>query len=194
VQINDLHKFQAWNPWAKIDPASKITYTGPVSGVDAAYHWVGNAEVGEGSMTIIESKPGELVRARMDFLKPFAASYTAEFTLKPEADKTTVTWSLFGENDFMSKAVKLVMNVDKMCGDQFEKGLASLSEIAALPAECDFIARRIDEASKVKARNLGDMPFLGILDGTSCGAKGVKFPLGTSLQSGVLRSMRSAGC
>ena len=134
-QINDLHKFQAWNPWAKIDPASKITYTGPVSGVDAAYHWVGNAELGEGSMTIIESKPGELVRARMDFMKPFAASYTAEFTLKPEADKTTVTWSLFGENDFMSKAVKLVINVDKMCGDQFEKGLAALSGVATAPVK-----------------------------------------------------------
>ncbi|MCI0541518.1 MAG: SRPBCC family protein [Verrucomicrobiales bacterium] len=134
-QINDLHKFQTWNPWAKIDPASRITYTGPVSGVDAAYHWVGNAELGEGSMTIIESKPGELMRARMDFMKPFAASYTAEFTLKPEADKTTVTWSLFGENDFMSKAVKLIMNVDKMCGDQFEKGLAALGEIVALPAK-----------------------------------------------------------
>lgn len=131
-QINDLHKFQAWNPWAKMDPASKINYTGPVSGVNAAYHWVGNAEVGEGSMTIIESKPGELVRARMDFMKPFAATYTAEFTLKPEADKTTVTWSLFGENDFMSKAVKLVMNVDKMCGDQFEKGLKSLGEVTTV--------------------------------------------------------------
>jgi len=127
-QINDLQKFQIWNPWAKVDPDAKITYAGPPTGVGASYSWAGNNEVGEGTMTAIESHPPELVRFRMEFRKPMAAVSTAEFTFKPEGDKTIVTWSMFGPNNFMGKAVGLFIDCDKMVGDQFEKGLANLAE------------------------------------------------------------------
>lgn len=125
-QINDLKKFQTWNPWAKVDPNSTITYSGPATGVDSSYAWKGNKEVGEGRMTIIESKPNELVRARMEFLKPFAATHTAEFAFKLENGQTTVSWSLYGQNNFMGKAMSLFIDCDKMCGDQFLQGLATL--------------------------------------------------------------------
>src|SRR6478609_3882643 len=51
-QVNDLHKFQTWNPWAEIDPNSRITYSGPPSGVGTAFSWAGNNDVGEGTMTL----------------------------------------------------------------------------------------------------------------------------------------------
>ena len=35
-QINDFHKWEAWSPWAKIDPNMKATYSGPASGTGAA--------------------------------------------------------------------------------------------------------------------------------------------------------------
>src|SRR5688572_4919064 len=63
-QVNDLRKFQEWNPWAKVDPQCRITYSGPATGVGSSYEWKGNKQVGEGAMTIIESKPDRLVRAR----------------------------------------------------------------------------------------------------------------------------------
>jgi uncharacterized protein YndB with AHSA1/START domain len=126
AQVNDFRKWEAWNPWGKIDPAMKQSYDGAPSGTGAVYTWTGNKEVGEGRMTIIESRPNELVRVKLEFFKPFAATNTAEFTFKPEGDQTVVTWSMFGDNNFMAKAAHLFMNMDKMLGDQFEKGLASM--------------------------------------------------------------------
>ena len=136
AQVNDFHKWEAWNPWGKIDPAMKQSYEGAPAGTGAIYTWAGNNEVGEGRMTIIENRPSELIRVKLEFFKPFAATNTAEFTFKPEANQTVVTWSMFGENNFMAKAIHLFMNMDKMIGGQFEKGLASMKSIVeALPKQ-----------------------------------------------------------
>ena len=129
AQVNDFHKWEAWNPWGKVDPAMKHSYEGPAAGPGAVYSWAGNKEVGEGRMTIIESRPSDLVQVKLDFFKPFAATNTAEFTFKPEGNATLVTWSMSGDNNFMAKAVHLFMNMDKMIGEQFDKGLASMKAI-----------------------------------------------------------------
>jgi hypothetical protein len=133
AQVNDFHKWEAWNPWGKIDPAMKQNYEGAPAGVGAIYTWVGNKEVGEGRMTITESRPSDLVRVQLEFFKPFAATSIAEFTFKPEGNQTVVTWSMFGQNNFMAKAIHLFMNMDKMIGGQFEKGLASMKSIVESP-------------------------------------------------------------
>ena len=135
AQVNDFHKWEAWNSWGKIDPAMKQTYEGAPSGTGAIYTWAGNKEVGEGRMTITESRPNELIRIKMEFFKPFAATNTAEFTFKPEGNQTVVTWSMAGDNNFMAKAIHLVMNMDKMIGGQFEKGLAEMKSVAQATAK-----------------------------------------------------------
>lgn len=128
--INDLHLWQAWSPWAKIDPAAKITFAGPTAGTGASFHWAGNSEIGEGTMTLVESRPDELVRFRLDFLKPFKNTHSAEFTLTPDGAGTRVTWTMSGATGFAGKAIGLVIDCDKMIGGQFEKGLADLKTIA----------------------------------------------------------------
>ena len=130
AQVNDLHKWEARNPWQKKDPAMKLTFDGPPAGPGASYSWAGNNEVGEGRLTITESRPGELVRLKLEFMKPFAATNTADFTFKPEGDKTAVTWSMEGKNNYLAKALHLVMNMDKMVGGEFEKGLADMKVAA----------------------------------------------------------------
>jgi hypothetical protein len=135
AQVNDFHKWEAWSPWAKIDPNSKATYSGPESGPGASFAWAGNNEVGEGRMTIKESQPNDRILVDLQFIKPFAANNLAEFTFKPQGDQTQVTWTMSGKNNFMFKAFSLFMNCDKMVGPQFEKGLASMKAIAeAKPA------------------------------------------------------------
>src|SRR5467141_1868042 len=129
AQVNELRKWEAWSPWAKRDAAMKQTYDGTPAGTGAITAWAGNKEVGEGRMTIIESRPSELIRVKLEFFKPFAATNTAEFTFKPEANQTVVTWSMFGEKNFMAKAIHLFMNMDKMIGGQFEKGLAEMKSV-----------------------------------------------------------------
>ena len=86
-------------------------------------------------MTLTESRPSDLIRIKMEFLKPFAGTSTAEFTFRPEGDQTVVTWSMEGRNNFMAKAIHLVMNMDKMIGGQFERGLADLKSVAEAAAK-----------------------------------------------------------
>lgn len=129
-QVNDLRRWQEMSPYAKLDPGAKYAFDGPPSGAGASLSWEGNNKVGAGKMTILESRPNELVRMSLAFLKPFHVTNTAEFTFAPEGDQTRVTWSLYGKSGFMCKAVGLFMNMDKMCGSQFEEGLADMKRIA----------------------------------------------------------------
>ena len=129
AQVNDFHKWEAWSPWAELDPAAKNSFEGPSAGTGAIFRWAGNKEVGEGGMTITESRPSDLIRIKLEFLKPFEATNTTEFTFRPEGDQTAVTWSMAGKNNFIAKAMCLFMNMDKMVGGQFEKGLASIKSI-----------------------------------------------------------------
>lgn len=125
-QVNDFHRWVDWSPYDKRDPNMKRSYEGPSSGVDASYSWNGNHEVGEGRSTIIESLPHELIRIRLEFIRPFAGVNTAEFTFVPQGTATEVTWSLLSPCNFMSKGVGLLINMDKMIGGDFETGLANL--------------------------------------------------------------------
>jgi hypothetical protein len=128
-QVNDFHKWEAWNPWARLDPGMKHTYEGAPAGVGAVYAWAGNGEVGEGRMTLTESRPSDVIRIRLEFLEPLVATSTAEFTFKPEGDRTTVTWSMAGRNDLMAKAIHLFVDMDRMIGGRFEEGLARMKAI-----------------------------------------------------------------
>jgi uncharacterized protein YndB with AHSA1/START domain len=130
AQVNDFHNWTAWSPWAKLDPAMKQTYEGAPAGTGAIYTWVGNHEVGEGRMTIVESRPSDLIRVELDFVKPFAGTSVAQFTFTPEGDRTAVTWTMTGEKNFVAKAIHLVMSMDRMIGGQFEQGLAAMKTVA----------------------------------------------------------------
>jgi carbon monoxide dehydrogenase subunit G len=129
AQVNDFHKWEAWNPWGKIDPAMKQTYEGAPAGIGAIYTWAGNNEVGEGRMTITESRPSGLIRIKLEFFKPFAGTNIAEFTFKPEGNQTVVAWSMTGTRNFMLKAFGLFMSMDKMVGGMFEQGLAQMKAV-----------------------------------------------------------------
>jgi len=135
AQVNDFHHWDAWSPWAKIDPAMTKAYSGASAGTGAIYSWQGNAQVGEGRMTIMESRPGEMVRIKLEFMKPFAATNTAEFLFMARDNQTEVTWTMTGVSNFMMKAVGLFVSMDKMVGGDFEKGLAQLKAVAESAAK-----------------------------------------------------------
>ena len=128
--INDLHHWAKWSPWEKLDASMKKTFSGAEAGPGAKYAWVGNNKVGEGNMTITDSKPNELVQLDLEFLKPFPATNVTTFKLLPAPDGTTVHWISEGENGFAAKAFGLFMNMDKLLGGSFEEGLANLDTAA----------------------------------------------------------------
>jgi hypothetical protein len=129
AQVNDFHKWQAWSPWAKLDPDAKVSFSGAAAGEGAIFAWSGNSKVGEGRMTLIESKPSERIRIKLDFVKPMEGTSIAQFTFTPQGERTAVTWSMTGRNNFVAKAVCLFMNMDKMIGGDFEQGLANLRQV-----------------------------------------------------------------
>ncbi len=132
--VNDLHKWEAWSPWAKMDPACKNTFAGAPTGTGSIFSWAGNKKVGEGRMTISESRASDLIRIKLEFFKPFKATNTAEFDFKSDGNQTAVTWSMFGKNNFMGKVFGLLVNCEKMVGRDFEKGLASLKALVETAA------------------------------------------------------------
>lgn len=129
AEVNDFRNWQKWSPWAKMDPNAKNTYSGAESGQGAKFAWDGNDEVGAGQMEIVESKPAELVKLKLDFLRPMQNSCDTIFTFKPEDGGTLMTWTMEGPNSFLGKALHLVIDMDKMVGDQFEQGLTSIQQI-----------------------------------------------------------------
>ncbi|HEX3135158.1 MAG TPA: SRPBCC family protein [Planctomycetota bacterium] len=136
AHVNNFHHWQAWSPFEQLDPAMKRTFEGPTEGVGAIYRWIGNDQAGEGSMTVLESRPGELIRIELDFIKPMAGKAEAQFVFRNEGAGSSVSWTMLGQNSFVGKAMCMFMNMDKLVGAQFAEGLASLkrvSETAAKP-------------------------------------------------------------
>jgi uncharacterized protein YndB with AHSA1/START domain len=130
ANVSNFHEWAAWSPWDRLDPDMEKLFEGPESGVGASYHWSGNDDAGEGRMTIIDAQPAERVVIQLDFIKPWEASHVTRFELSPVAEGTHVTWTMEGENDFIGKAASVFMNMDQVVGGDFEKGLASLREVA----------------------------------------------------------------
>lgn len=128
--INDLHNWEAWSPWAKLDPNAKNSFSGPETGTGAAMAWDGNKKIGAGQMTITESHANELIRFKLEFIRPFKATNSAEFTFRSEAGQTVVVWTMIGCSNLCSKIFGLFMNCENMAGRDFEKGLANLKSLA----------------------------------------------------------------
>ena len=128
--IDDFHRWTAWSPWEKRDPALKRDYSGAASGKGAVYAWEGNKDVGQGRMEILEAMPPSRIVIKLDFLKPFEAHNTAEFTLQPAAGGTELRWAMHGPQPYLFRLMSLLFNMDKMVGKDFEAGLASIKAIA----------------------------------------------------------------
>jgi hypothetical protein len=124
--INDCKKMEEWSPWKDIDPESKMSHEGPEAGVGSKTFWDGGKKLGTGSATIIESIPNKSVKTQLVYTKPQAMSQVSEITLQAEDKQTRVRWSVSGENSYTGRLFCFFMNMDKMVGGIFEKGLAKL--------------------------------------------------------------------
>jgi hypothetical protein len=132
--VNDFRTWSRWSPWEALDPAMKRELSGPATGPGASYAWWGNAKAGEGRMTITDSRPPHGVTIRLEFVKPWKATNTAQFDFAPSGAGTSVTWAMSGRNGFAAKAFSLFMDVDRLVGSEFERGLANLDAATAAAA------------------------------------------------------------
>jgi hypothetical protein len=127
AMVADFHRWDSWSPWAHLDPGIKVEFAGPESGKGAVYSWKGNDKVGEGRMTIIEANPAKRLDITLEFIKPWEQKSLTRFNFEREkGNRTKVTWIMSGERDFVGKLFGLFMDMDKMVGPDFEKGLQAL--------------------------------------------------------------------
>lgn len=128
--LDDFHQWPRWSPWEKLDPQMKRTFSGAPRGEGAVYSWAGNRKAGEGRMTITGSRPAERLAIQLEFFKPWVATNAVEFLLRPAAGGVDVEWTMTGRNNFAFKAMQVFMNMERLVGGDFEKGLAELKRVA----------------------------------------------------------------
>jgi len=127
--VSDFHQWKLWSPWEHLDPNMQVTYSGAPAGRGAMYDWKGNSKAGEGHMEVLATSPME-TRISIHFLKPMEGRNLAVFTYTPTATGTHVRWVMTGPCPFASKVMQVFTTFDKLIGPDFEKGLASLKQLA----------------------------------------------------------------
>jgi uncharacterized protein YndB with AHSA1/START domain len=132
ASVIDFRQWERWSPWARLDPKQKTTLVG--EGVGAVYTWSGDDKVGSGRMTIVEAVPGARVGIKLEFLRPFEQTNETAFLIAPDGAGSRLTWQMKGHNGFVGRAMSIFMDMDKMLGPDFEKGLASLKAELERPA------------------------------------------------------------
>lgn len=129
-QVSDFKAWAAWSPWEALDPNMQKTYTGQPGQPGSSYEWKGNKDVGSGRMTVESVQAPSKIEIKLAFIEPWESNCQTTFSFDEVGNQTKVTWTMAGHNGFVEKAMTLWMDMDKMVGSDFEKGLRKLSEAA----------------------------------------------------------------
>src|SRR3954452_16238112 len=130
--IVDFHQWPRWSPWEDLDPDLHRSYAGPDAGTGATYAWSGNRKAGAGKMSITDVAENQRVDIDLAFEKPFKSQNTTTFTLVPDGEQTTVTWLMTGPRPLLMRMLGPLMNMDKLVGKDFEKGLDRMAQVAPM--------------------------------------------------------------
>lgn len=133
--INNSKKGNEWMPWRDADPGVKMVFSGPEEGVGAKTSWDSQGQMGTGEALITESVKNQSVKTQLTYTKPFEMSQQATMSLSPAGANTKVRWGVTGKNNFLCKAMSVFMNMEKMVGGEFEKGLQNLKKLAEAQAK-----------------------------------------------------------
>lgn len=133
--LNDFQRWAGWSPWEGLDPNLHRSYSGPAAGEGAVYDWSGNSKAGQGRMEILDSVPDERLLIDLQFVKPFKARNTCEFTLTPSGSGTRVNWAMYGPNTVMGRVMSLAGGMEAYLGKEFDRGLGNLAAVVQSDGE-----------------------------------------------------------
>ena len=153
----NFEKNKEWSPWMKLDPNMKSELIGPDGKVGTVYKWESEVEnVGHGEQSITKIEPNQRIDTHLKFIKPWESEADAYITLAEDAGKTNTTWGFHTKAAFPMDIMMMVMNVDKVLGADYEKGLASLKAVA----EAD--AKNRSKAMKIQTLEIPARYFVAI--------------------------------
>ncbi|WP_348789367.1 SRPBCC family protein [Leifsonia sp. NPDC080035] len=124
--IANLPQWIEWSPWEGTDPGMDREYGGEPGTVGSSYRWEGDRKAGAGSMRITAVDP-DGVSIDLRFTRPFRSTSDIRFVLDAEGDDATrVIWRMESPKTFLSRFI----NLDKLVGPDFERGLRQLKQVA----------------------------------------------------------------
>ena len=127
--ISNLKNGEKWSPYEKVDPNMKKSFTGEDGQVGSVMEFEGNSDVGSGKLEILSLVPNQAVELKLTMIKPFYGENLIQYRLTPEASGTKFTWAMSGDGGFMGKLMTVLIDCEKMIGDQFNQGIASLKTV-----------------------------------------------------------------
>lgn len=127
--LNNMKLADQWGPWKEADPETAMQFQGPEAGVGSKTFWEGGKKLGTGSATIVESEPNLKVKILLEYTKPMPMTQDSWYLIRSEGGHSVVTWKVTGKNNFMGRVMCVFVNMDKMVGGMFEKGLSNLKAI-----------------------------------------------------------------
>lgn len=131
-QVNVLQNWEKWSPWHRIDPKMLLSYEGPDAGVGARYNWFSDhPNVGNGSLTITDSKVNERIDTKMQFEGQDDGFGYYLFEETPEGTK--ITWSMEADMGYNPVGRYFGLMLDGMIGPDFEKGLENMRAVLEQP-------------------------------------------------------------
>ncbi|MDX2174807.1 MAG: hypothetical protein SFY56_17015 [Bacteroidota bacterium] len=145
-KMADLKFFQkSWSPWTEKDPAMKVTFTGEAGQQGCKMAWESQVkEVGKGSMTYNYTN-GDTVMHTLHF-DDYGDSKVYQL-VRNEGKGTKVIWGMYSKMPFFMRPMGLFVNMDKMIGPDYEKGLAKLkTTIESTPKQTEdaYVVNELD--------------------------------------------------
>lgn len=140
-----------WSPWTEKDSAMVVTYKGNPGEIGHYYAWSGNEEVGKGEMEIISINADSI---GMRLLFDEEGESQTYYILNEENNSTKVTWGLIMKISYFARTPMLFINMDKMLGADFEKGLSNLKRVLETT---ESLAHKFE----IKENNWGEVQYFG---------------------------------
>lgn len=128
--ISSIETQDSWSKWANLDPEMKKQYIGTDRTVGFISKWDSNHKnVGSGEQEIKKLVPNERMETEMRFLKPFKSVANGYFTTVPvDENHTKVSWGFKARMPYPFNLMMVLMNMEKMLGNDFEEGLANMKK------------------------------------------------------------------
>lgn len=145
--LQTFEEQKAWSPWIERDPNMQAEIIGTDGTVGAINRWKSKVE-GNGEQEIIAIVPNERVDTKLRF--EGMGESNASFSTMDVDGGTKITWNMNGATPFPWNVMGLFMNMDKMVGSDFEKGLTKLkSMLESMPKTYHgYAVQEIDAPAK----------------------------------------------
>jgi uncharacterized protein YxeA len=119
-----------YSVWNQLDPVMNKTYTGIDGTVGFVYAWDSKKkEAGKGAQEISNIVEGERLDMKLHFEEPFEADDNAYMTTEAQGPaQTKVKWGFSGHMNYPMNLIPVLMNMEKMLGDDLQNGLTNLKK------------------------------------------------------------------